>query len=177
MGRDRTGRDETRRDGTGRDGTGRDGTGQLPAGKSQNFLRPTQRLPACRNRSRGRGLSGAQGRADRPPVEALEERQCQSQRQRAGRSLPIDAAALVVSLRSPPARATFQPPGRESGDFLFGGREDNAESITSRSEHSQHRAPQHGECLAVADLPNVPTGSRFLLMKFPRDKNYSFITA
>ena len=102
--------DGTRRDETGRDQAGRDGTGQLPAGKGQQqkFLRPTQRLSACRNRSRGRGLSGAQGRADRPPVEALEEGRSQSQRQRSG-AVPMDATALVVSLGSPPARATFQP--------------------------------------------------------------------
>ena len=62
-----------------------------------------------------------------------------------------------------------------SGDVLFGGREHNAESTTSRPKHSQHRASQHGECLAVADVPNVPTGSRFLLMKFPRDKNTALL--
>ena len=29
--------------------------------------------------------------------------------------------------------------------------------------------------LAVADVPNLPTGSRFLLMKFPRDKNTALL--
>ena len=114
---DGIGRDETGRDRTGRDGTGWDWPAtswEEPEFSASENRRPTQRLSACRNRSRGRGLSGAQGRADRPPVEALEEGRSQSQRQRTGRSVPIDAAALVVSLRSPPARATFQPPAEMS---------------------------------------------------------------
>ena len=54
---DGIGRDETGRDRTGRDRTGRDGTGQLPAGKSQNFLRRkiVGRLSDCQRVVIGRG--------------------------------------------------------------------------------------------------------------------------
>ena len=141
--------------GTGSDGTGRDGIGlasyQLGRASNRNFC---GRLSDCQRVIIGReDAVSAELRA-----ELIGHRLRPWKKDGVSRSdsAPVDQYRSTPQLSSSHFEVRqHQPPGRESGDFLFGGREHNAESTTSRPKHSQHRAPQHGECLAVADLPNV----------------------
>ena len=154
-----TGSDGTRRDGIGRDGMGSDGTGrdgiglasyQLGRASNRNFC---GRLSDCQRVVIGRGDAvSAELRAElighqlRPWKEDGVSR---------SDSAPVDQYRRRSSRRLSSKSASTRDVSAASGDALFGGREHNAESTTSRPKHSQHRAPQHGECLAVADVPNV----------------------
>ena len=143
------------RDGTGRDRTGRDGTGQLPAGKSQNFLRRkiVGRLSDCQRVVIGRGDAvSAELRAElighrlRPWKEDGVSR---------SDSAPVDQYRRRSSRRLSSKSSTRDVSAARSGDGDFLLRAQRREHNLQCGNTLNTERQQHGECLAVADVPNL----------------------
>ena len=142
------------RDGTGSDGTGRDGIGlasyQLGRASNRNFC---GRLSDCQRVVRGRGDTvSAELRAElighrlRPWKEDGVSR---------SDSAPVDQYRRRSSRRLSSKSSTRDVSAARSGDGDFLLRAQRQEHNLQCGNTLNTERQQHGECLAVADLPNL----------------------